>query len=69
MTDLSDDTIRLVHAASVAHMSKPEREHYRRSRRLRRLKPGKQQKWVSRSGITATLAGATQLKTMADLET
>ena len=69
MTDLSDDTIRLVHAATIAQMSRPEREQYLRSRGWRRLNPGKQQRWQSLSGITATLAGAVQLQAMADLET
>ena len=66
--DLSNDALRLVHAATVAHMSKPERVQYLRSRGWRRVE-GSGKQWQSRNGVTASLAGAVQLQAMADLET
>jgi hypothetical protein len=66
MTDNLSDTLALVEAARVAHMTKAERADYLRSRGWRRLNSGKQQKWMAPSGLTATLAGAVQLQVLAD---
>jgi hypothetical protein len=68
LTDISDDTLRLVRAAEVQAMYRDQKGDYLRRYGWRMLNARKQQRWESANGVKATLAGACHIQAMADLE-
>jgi hypothetical protein len=68
LTDPDPDTWRLVRAVSVQTMSRHQKGDYLREHGWICLHHRKQQRWVSRNGVRATLAGAIELQLLQDFD-